>query len=197
MLLILGLTAAVVVVAGAGAVGLGVAVAGRNRAAKSPAALPPGGLDVMSLRVNDVVVHLDATWMVVGRLRYDHTGQTILMYRMEGDGGAVAYLRARFEDRPLVELVEQVEARAAQGTPAQSVLWEEATFQLRSWGQVRVDHAGQTGREGARAEFHLYAAPGERVLLKERWGEEEVTMVGRSLRPEHLELLPGDHVRGA
>ena len=92
-LIILG----VIALAITGGIGVATSVAFASRDKMSPKALPSAKRDALSLRVDDVVVHLSTTWVVSGRIRCDDAGTTWFLYRLD-DGGASAWLRARFSD---------------------------------------------------------------------------------------------------
>jgi len=178
-----------------GAVGgtaLAVSLMGRDK--RSRPALTDGRRDPMNLRLNDVLVHFGTTWIVAGRLRCDEPGTTWFIYRLE-DGDQERYLRVRRLDQLQMELIEtcQEQPRGA-GDPARQLAHDGTDYTLKGWAQVRVLHEGRTGRVGSRLELHEYGAPGQKVVLLERWAETEWMGVGRRLEVHHLEIFPGDAV---
>ena len=149
----------------------------------------------LNLQLNDVVIHMDAQYLVEGRVTFEEAGQRWFTYRLV-DGDVVRWLRARPGDEAEVTLLEEVAPLTEEARPPQSLTWEGATFKLKGWGQARTTFTGAHTRPNvARCEYHDYQGPGDRVITIELWGPEQTcSLAGRELEPYLLEFMPGDAI---
>ncbi|MEO1272640.1 MAG: DUF4178 domain-containing protein [Myxococcota bacterium] len=149
----------------------------------------------LNLQINDVVIHMDAEYLVEGRVTFEESGQRWFAYRLT-DGSTVRWMRARPGDAVEITLFEEIEPLTEEARPPESLTWQETNFKLKGWGQARIELHGQHTRlAAARCEYHDYRGFGDRVLSIELWGPSQtVTLVGRHLDIDQLEFMPGDHV---
>lgn len=114
------------------------------------------------------------------------------------DGDDTVWLSVEEDDRLEAALYRTVTDLTFSSKPPEFVEYEGERFELEEWGRAKVTRIGETGdkRGGTLSvTYYDYEAPGGRLLSVEQWGEGEYEVsVGESIRPNELEILPGDEV---
>lgn len=165
---------------------------------KKPKALPRNEpRSLMTIKVNDIVTHFTRDYLVEGKMTYNDDGDEWYEYMLV-DGDDTVWLSVEEDDRLEAALYRTVTDLTFSSKPPEFVEYEGERFELEEWGRAKVTRIGETGdkRGGTLSvTYYDYEAPGGRLLSVEQWGEGEYEVsVGESIRPNELEILPGDEV---
>lgn len=165
---------------------------------KQPKALPRNSTrTLLNIQVNDIVSHFTRDYLVEGKMTYNDDGDEWYTYMLV-DGDDTVWLSVEEDDRLEASLYRDVSDLSFSSRPPEHVEYDGARFELEEWGRAKVSRVGQTGdKKGGTLSvtYYDYEAPGGRYLSVEQWGEGEFEVsVGESVRPNELEILPGDEV---
>lgn len=169
-----------------------------SKKSKKPKSLPKpkGPRTVMNLQTNDIVTYFGDDYMVEGKLVFDEDGSQWFDYRLVGDDEEI-WLSVEDDDRLEVGLFRVVKDLKFTERPPEYINYDGDRFELEEYGRARATRQGKTGFKNAGSvKYFEYEGPGGRMLSVEQWGDGgsyEVS-VGETIRPEALEILPGDDV---
>ncbi len=153
---------------------------------------PPREVSLTSLAPGDVVVHLDVTYVVEQRITYHQQGFFWFDYRLDDGGGEVAWLSVTDDDE--LELAFFHPADLAIEIPPPDVIeFDGSRFEFDEGGRIdaKIDRGSGTETRTT-VEAWDYESDDGRLLGIQRWGGNEVeVMIGSSIRPVELDLLPG------
>jgi hypothetical protein len=183
--------------------GLVLVVVGGVRAQRRwrlPGAAPAGGPALLErtlkdTRPDDVIQHDGRDYLVEGVVKYDEDGHTWVAARMV-DGKEVAWLLVGLErdGGPTVRVLKP-QPLELPGYPPETVDVAGTAYKLATRGTATATFTGDaTGIPGShdgaqRCRWWSYQAPGAKVLLVEKWGEDYRVLVGETARPDAVELL--------
>ena len=157
-------------------------------------ATPAAARDVtlMTLAVGDVVVHLDATYLVEQRITYHQQGFFWFDYRLNDADGRQAWLSVSDDDELEVAFFHPVDL-VVDVPPPQTLEFEGVVYTLHESGQVDAKIDRGTGSETRTVvDAWDYQASNGELLGIQRWGEDEIeAAVGRPIQPVEVDLLPG------
>ena len=151
-------------------------------------------LTMTSLRINDIVSYFGTDYIVDGRLDFWEDGYTWVTYMLV-DGDEVKWLSAEEDDRLEVTLWEEVDDLVLHDAP-EYIEYRGMNFRMTERGSARVTQKGRTkNKQGLNVEYYEYEAQGDEWLLSvERYAGSYEVSFGKQIRPEALEILPGDQV---
>jgi hypothetical protein len=153
-------------------------------------------LDLYRLRVDDVVIiesgdpDIDGDYVLEGLVHLREGGKTIVV-AVVNDAGRQRWIVGG-EGLENWIIAEPVVGHALSGEPSRQIRHRDANYTLTRRGQASVALTGQHGRpEASRAATYLYHASGRDVLWLERWGQDVLMGVGRTMDPADIRYLPG------
>ena len=149
---------------------------------------------VFALKMGDIVQYDARDWVVEGVLVYDEAGFKWLEYLLQ-DQDEIRWLSVEEDDR--IELLWMAPCPdldvARPGATVLQVAGEQ--YQLQESGTAQMTRRGNTlNRQAEECRYYDYIAEDNRGnhLSVENWnGDIEVTR-GQTIRPQDLQLLPGD-----
>ena len=149
---------------------------------------------MMSLQINDIVSYFGDDYIVDGRLDFWEDGYTWVTYMLV-DGDQVKWLSAEEDDQLEVTLWEEVDDIVLNDAP-EFIEYRGMNFRMTERGSARVTQKGRTkNKTGLNVEYFEYEAQGDEWLLSvERYSGSYEVSFGKQIRPEALEILPGDQV---
>lgn len=155
---------------------------------------PAAARDVtlMTLAVGDVVVHMDATYVVEQRITYHQQGFFWFDYRLDDGDGSQAWLSVADDDELEVSFFHPIDLVVDIPPPAQ-IEYDGVTYRLDESGQVdaKIDRGSGTETRTVVDSWDYESTDGQ-FLGVQRWGEDEIEVAtGRSIRPVEVDLLPG------
>lgn len=152
----------------------------------------PQGL--MNLRINDIVSYFGADYIVEGRLNYWQDGYTWTTYMLT-DSPNVKWLAVEEDDELEVSLWEEVEDLRLSEPMPEFVEYRGQRYRMTERGEARVNQEGRTkNKTGLGMTYWQYEADDDTMLSVEKWASDIEISIGRELRPESLDVLPGDNV---
>ena len=169
--------------------------ANKKLSKKSQKALPKGPRNLLNLQVNDIVSHFMTDYMVEGKLIYSEDGDEWYDYMLV-DGDKTVWLSVEDDDRLEVSLFHEIDDLNFTSKPPEFITYQGLKYELEEWGKARVTRVGQTGtKQGMSCKYFEYEAPGGKYMSIEQWGEGSFEVsIGEDIRPNELEILPGDEV---
>ena len=145
-------------------------------------------LDLLKLKVDDVVSYFGDDYVVEGRLDYDEEGWPWVCYLLVGDDDAVKWLSVEDDDRIEASMWTEVDLMVSGERPPEFLEYDNEKFKLVEFGRANVKQSGKTGnKEGLSMSYFEYKGD-ENMLSVEQWGESYEVSIGQDINPVALEL---------
>ena len=166
----------------------------------TPAGQLPPGQDLnsprglMNLKLNDIISYYGTDYTIEGRLDFWEDGYTWITYMLV-DMDDIKWLSVEDDDSLEVSLWEEVKDVPVSQPFPETVDYRGQTFRMQERGKARVNQKGRTGNKtGLQVEYYEYESrEGEKMSI-EKWGPEVEVSIGRDIRPDDLDIFPGDEV---
>ena len=164
----------------------------KNLFGGEPAPEPARDVTLTTLGVGDVVVHLDATYLVEQRITYHQQGFFWFDYRLDDGEGRQAWLSVADDDELEVAFFHPIDM-IVDIPPPQTLEHDGVIYTLDESGQVDAKIDRGTGSETRSVvQAWDYESADGRLLGVQCWGEDEIEVAaGRAIRPVEVDLLPG------
>jgi hypothetical protein len=151
----------------------------------------PQERSVLSLRLGDVVQHLEKDYLIEGKLTYNDEGFVWHEYLLV-DRGDQVWLSVEQDERLVVGLFRVVSDLPITGTPPEVITYQGVDYRLRDRGGASMTRQGEVpSYTQERCRYFDYAGPGGKLLTVEQWGEVVAVAVGEEIRESILTILPG------
>ncbi|TXD33772.1 DUF4178 domain-containing protein [Lujinxingia vulgaris] len=156
-----------------------------------PRQLPPGrDVNLSSLRVGDVVVHLDQTYIVNQRIVNHANGFFWHDYKLYGGDDAHIWLSVEDDDELEVALYRPADLTLNE-EPPEEIEYLGQLFRLTEKGTSDAKISRESGSETRTTAYSWdYEGEGGKRLSVQRWGESEYeVMVGEPVNAASLDLM--------
>jgi hypothetical protein len=204
---------AILIVAGAATVvGGGLVIAAQRRkgiaAPEAPKQLTDGRGDLLErgigdLRAGDIIMYDGREYLVEGTLNYDEDGHRWVAGRLV-DGDDVVWLVVGMErvGAGNVRLVKEDPSLDVSGYPPETIVHAGNRFLLEKRGNATVKTTGDAGNVTgtaalstadtvSRCRWWQYETAGQDCLIVEQWSSSYRSLLGKSINPVDIEMLPG------
>jgi hypothetical protein len=154
------------------------------------------------IRVGDVIQREATDYLVEGVIHYDEDGHRWRAARLV-DGRDVAWLLVGQErgGAVTIRLMREDTSITIDGYPPEQLSNDEHTFSQERRGTATTKISGDagqlpgtdstTGETVLRCRWWRYETAGPATLIIEQWGSVYRVLVGQTLKPDDVELIPG------
>ena len=153
-----------------------------------------GGVNLMQLKIGDIVSHFGTDYMLEGKLTYWEDGYTWITYMLV-DGPNKRWLAVEDDDGLEVSLWDEIRDLPLNNPPPEFIDYQGERFRMVEGGDARVNQEGKTGNKtGLQTRYFEYDGEGDSSISVEVWGNSVEVSIGKVINPAELDILPGDLV---
>ncbi len=162
----------------------------KNLFGKKEEKKPPRDPRIDDLRLGDVLLHFDDSYVVEQIITYHENGFFWYDYRLEDGSGEQLWLSVEDDDELIVGLYKPVDVTLTEA-PGKTFEVAGELFTLVEKGKADA-HIKRQNSESKSKVTHWDFQSGEKLLSISQWGEGDFDLsVGRQVNPVELDLLPG------